>query len=159
MDENAKRSALRLFGYGVYVLGAKDGGEIDAATVNWAMQTSFRPPLVVAGVKKDGRPFALLHRSRHFTLSFLESGQRDLAFAFFKPTRVDGSRLNGFPFEEAPESGAPVLSDALGWIEAKVRHIDDSGDHAVVIGEVTDAAVRRTGKPLSLAELGLTYGG
>lgn len=37
--------------------------------------------------------------------------------------------------------------------------IDETGDHAVVIGEVTNAGVKRQAKPLTLAEMNLNYGG
>jgi flavin reductase (DIM6/NTAB) family NADH-FMN oxidoreductase RutF len=44
-------------------------------------------------------------------------------------------------------------------VEGRVVHIDETGDHAVVIGQVTAAALKREGSPLTLAELGLKYGG
>ncbi|MHB1844709.1 MAG: flavin reductase family protein [Deltaproteobacteria bacterium] len=159
MDDHSKKTALRLFGYGVYVLGTRAGDALDATTVNWVTQASFLPPLVVVGVKKDSRTYALLREGRHFSLSVLESGQKELAFAFFKRTEVSGSRINGLPFELGPESRAPILSDALAWLEAKVRHLDETGDHAVVIAEVVNAGVKREGTPLTLRELGLFYGG
>src|SRR5207244_10217055 len=52
MNEDAKKTALRMIPYGIYVLTADDGsGNVAAATVNWVTQTAFSPPLVVVGVK------------------------------------------------------------------------------------------------------------
>ena len=49
MDEDAKKTALRMIPYGMYVLTSKSE-DVSAATVNWLTQTSFSPPLVlVAG--------------------------------------------------------------------------------------------------------------
>ena len=57
MDADAKKTALRMIPYGIYVLTAEAGdGETAAATVNWVTQTSFDPPLVVIGVKADSGP-------------------------------------------------------------------------------------------------------
>ena len=55
MNEEAKRTALRMIPYGMYILTTKsqDGQEVGAATVNWLTQTSFAPPLVAVGVKAD----------------------------------------------------------------------------------------------------------
>ena len=48
MDQDAKKTALRMIPYGIYVLTADDGnGSVAAATVNWVTQTAFAPPLVV----------------------------------------------------------------------------------------------------------------
>ena len=54
MNQDAKKTALRMIPYGIYVLTADDGkGNVAGATVNWVTQTAFNPPLVVAGVKTD----------------------------------------------------------------------------------------------------------
>ena len=53
MDQDAKKTALRMIPYGMYVLTSKDGKDVSAATVNWLTQTSFAPPLVAMGVKGD----------------------------------------------------------------------------------------------------------
>ena len=45
MDQDAKKTALRMIPYGIYVLTADDGkGNVAAATVNWVTQTAFAPP-------------------------------------------------------------------------------------------------------------------
>ncbi len=88
MDEQtaaAKKTALLMIPYGLYILGAREGDEINAATVNWVTQCSFQPPLVAIGVKRDSHLYAMLQSTPVFSLSFLESGQKDLAFAFFRP--------------------------------------------------------------------------
>src|SRR5262249_49774697 len=46
MDEKAKKQALLMIPYGLFVLGAAHGGKQTAATVNWVTQASFNPPLV-----------------------------------------------------------------------------------------------------------------
>ena len=54
MDADTKKMALRLIPDGIYVLTAKSSDStVPAATMNWATQTSFDPPLVAIGVKAD----------------------------------------------------------------------------------------------------------
>lgn len=154
MDEQAKKTALRMITYGVYVLGVEHEGSIEMATITWLTQSSFSPPQIAMGIKKAGRPFALLAKSRRFAVSILGTGQRDMASAFFKPTTVQAQSVNGFAFAKGP-----VLTDAPAWISGEVVSIDESGDHAVIVGKVTDAGVRQKGDALTLKEMGLSYGG
>ncbi|HVA22965.1 MAG TPA: flavin reductase family protein [Chloroflexota bacterium] len=158
MDDAAKKTALRMIPYGLQVLGVSDGKDMDVASINWTTQVSFQPPLVVIGVKKDSKPFSILKSGRKFALSFLESGQRDLAFAFFKTVAAQDGKFGDYGYEMA-ETGCPIVSDAASWVEAEVVSIDETGDHAAVIGRVVNAGVKREAKPLTLAEMGVNYGG
>lgn len=156
--EAAKKAALLMIPYGLYVLSAKDGDDVSAGTVNWVTQTSFKPPLVAMGVKKDSHLYELLKRTGQFALSFLATGQKDAAFAFFKPTRMEGSTINGLEFE-THETGAPVISSAAAWVEGRVVGEVDAGDHSCVVGEVTNAGLKSETKLLTLEECGVKYGG
>ena len=70
MDENAKKTALRMIPYGLYVLTAEDqDGNLSAATVNWVTQASFEPPLVAVGVKGDSAAHAIIQESGSFALN------------------------------------------------------------------------------------------
>ena len=161
MDEQAevaKKSTLLMIPYGLYVLGTKEGNELDAGTINWLTQCSFKPPLVAMGVKKDSRLYAMLKASGSFSISFLESGQKDLAFAYFRPVKVEGDRIGGHQFE-TQQTGAPILTDAPAWVEGRVVGEVDNGDHSCVVGEVTNAGRRRDAKVLTLEEVGVKYGG
>lgn len=158
MDEAAKKTVLRMIPYGLYVLGVKHGDEMTAATINWVTQSSFAPPLVVMGVKADSGAHALLKNSGEFSLSMLKSGQKDLAFAFFKSVAPEGNTIGGFPFTAAA-NGCPTLDDAAGYVAGKVVQFVEHGDHSVVIGEVTEAKLHEAADALTLKEIGANYGG
>ncbi len=158
MDADAKKTALRMIPYGLYVLGTKDGERLNASTINWVTQASFKPPLLALGIKTDSETFQHLKGSGAFALSILGSGQKDCAFAFFKTAETEGDTINGYRFETL-ETGAPVLLDAPAWVEAKVTDVVERGDHGVVVAEVTAAGVRREAPVLTLAECGVFYGG
>ncbi len=161
MDETAeaaKKTALLMIPYGLYVLGTKQGDEIDAGTVNWVTQCSFKPPLVAMGVKKDSKLYGQLKATGTFALSFLESGQKDVAFAFFRPVKVEGNTISGQEFETA-QTGAPIISSAPAWVEGRIVGEVDTGDHSCMVGEVTNAGLKREAKLLTLEECGVKYGG
>jgi flavin reductase (DIM6/NTAB) family NADH-FMN oxidoreductase RutF len=99
MDPNAKKTALRMIPYGLYVLtAANKDGEVAAATVNWVTQASFAPPLVVVGVKTDSHAHAFIKESKAFALNVLGKGQQAMAFTFFKPATREGQTISGEPF-------------------------------------------------------------
>ena len=160
MDPKDKRTALRAINYGLYVLTTVDGDDVGAAGVNWLSQASFDPPLVMAGVKAGTETEAIIGRSGHFVVNVLGEDQLDVAKAFFRPTVVEGTSLNGYQFRPAPASGAPVLVDLPYWFEARVTDTIDRGDHTVYVAEVIGAGVHdETITPLVLRSTGMAYGG
>jgi flavin reductase (DIM6/NTAB) family NADH-FMN oxidoreductase RutF len=139
MDADIKKSTLRMIPYGLYVLTTEGSdGAISAATVNWATQTSFEPPLVALGVKSDSGAYAGLKSSGTFALNMLGKGQQAMAFAFFKPAQVDGDTISGEPFTKG-ETGAALLTNCPAAIECKVIEIVEKGDHHVILGQVINA--------------------
>ena len=60
MDEDQKKTALRMIPYGIYVLTCEgEDGTVSAATVNWVTQASFKPPLVAVALKADSLAHSL----------------------------------------------------------------------------------------------------
>ena len=167
MNENAKKTALRMVPYGLYVLtGETKGGQIAAATVNWVTQVSFAPPLVVVGVKADSSVHGVIKDAGAFALNMLGKGQQAAAFAFFKPTSVEGGRLNGETYRRGT-TGAPILESLPAFVECTLVATVEKGDHSVFVGEVVDAGLAKElgGRPddavLWLKDLGekTFYGG
>jgi len=166
MNADAKKTALRMIPYGIYVLTADDGKGIAAATVNWVTQTAFAPPLVVVGIKADSGACQVVKTARSFTLNMLAKDQKSLAFAFFKPAEVKDGKLSGQAYRKG-ENGAPILVDAPAAVECRVTGIVEQGDHHIVVGEVTEAHVMKppAGRPddaiLLMKDLGenVFYGG
>lgn len=160
MDPEVKKKTLRLLTYGLYVLTATAGEEVAAGTVNWLSQASFTPPLVMVGVKADSRLHALIERSHRFAVNILAADQKDVASAFFRPSQVEGHRINGYPFEPGPETNAPLLLDLPAWFEARVTDAVKRGDHTVFVAEVVNAGLRRPeARPLVMWDTGWFYGG
>ncbi len=160
MDPQQKKVALRAINYGLYVLTAVDGEEYAAAGVNWLSQASFDPPLVMVAVKSDSDTHAVIQRSGAFAVGVLGDDQLDIGKAFFRTTTVEGDTLNGYRFERAPETGAPLLVDLPYWFEARVTDTVARGDHTVFVAEVVGAGVRtESATPLLLRATGMNYGG
>ena len=142
MDTDAKKTALRMIPYGLFVLTARGkDGRMTAATVNWVTQASFAPPLVAVGVKADSQTHALIDESKEFVLNVIAKGDNPVAFTFFKPAAVDGSTIGGEPFAPGAMVKAPVLDKAPAHLECRVVEAVRRGDHTLFVAEVVDAHV------------------
>jgi flavin reductase (DIM6/NTAB) family NADH-FMN oxidoreductase RutF len=133
MDPNAKKTALRMIPYGLFVLTAakKGGGEVAAATVNWVTQVSFEPPLVAVGVKADSHAHPLIKETKAFALNVLGKGQQALAFTFFKPAELKDGKLSGEAFKPGT-TGSPILANAPAFVECTLEGSVEIGDDATL---------------------------
>jgi flavin reductase (DIM6/NTAB) family NADH-FMN oxidoreductase RutF len=160
MDLEEKKRTLRLMTYGLYVMTARSGEAVAAGAFNWLSQASFNPPLVMAAVKADSHLHTLIEESGKFAVNVLSSAQKELASAFFRPSKIEGDRINGYPFEPGEETGAPWLLDAPACFEAKVTGSVKGGDHTVFVAEVISARLRDgQARPLIMWDTGWFYGG
>ena len=167
MQEQDKKTALRMIPYGLYVLtGRSESGEVAAATINWVTQSAFSPPQVVVGVKADSGAHAIIKETGVFALNILGKEQGPLAYTFFKPVEQEGNTINGEAYHEG-STGAPILDSVPAWLECRLVETVEAGDHSVFVGEVIDAGVSEAleGRPddltLLLKDLGekVFYGG
>lgn len=141
MDNDVKKTALRMIPYGLYVLtGEAKDGRVAAATVNWVTQASFAPPLVAVGVKVDSGAHAIIKEAGAFALNVLKKGQNGLAFNFFKSHERDGDKIGGESFKPG-QTGAPILASAAAFVECKLVDTIEKGDHSLFVGEVVEAGL------------------
>jgi len=166
MDQNMKKTALRMIPYGLFVLTAESKSAVAAATVNWVTQASFTPPLVAVGVKADSGAHAVIKEANAFALNVLGKGQQAMAYTFFKPAEKQGSTISGEAYRPGA-TGSPILANAPAFVECRLVSTVEMGDHSIFVGEVVEAGVAKSpeGRPddatLWLRELGdkVFYGG
>lgn len=158
MDLAEKKKALRLITYGLYVATSRYGDLYGSGTINWLSQSSFDPPLVMAGIKGDSSLHQAISGSRAFAVHIVGKSQKSLATAFFKTARVEGELINGWRFAPGA-TGSPILADAPAYFECRVVDEVRRGDHTIFVGEVVEARVHREEEPLTIRETGMAYGG
>jgi flavin reductase (DIM6/NTAB) family NADH-FMN oxidoreductase RutF len=88
----------------------------------------------------------------------LDRARDDLARLLVKPIHRAGTKLDGVK-HHFEGTGAPILDEALAFLECKVESIEEHGDHAVVVGEVVNAGLIRPGEILTCANIGWQYAG
>ena len=158
MDPDVKKKVLRQISYGMYVVSSAAGDAVSASTVNWLSQASFSPPLVMVGVKKDSGLHEAVEKAKSFAVNVLSADQKQVAEDFFRPSKVEGDKVNGYPFKPGA-TGAPILDEAYSYFECRVTGSIEQGDHSVFVGEVIEAESRKDDKPLEMWATGWFYGG
>lgn len=159
MNQEAKKNLLRKIPYGLFIAGAKAGDELSAGTINWLAQASFQPTLLMVALQGASKLHSLAEASRALAVSFLKKGQQELASDFFRPSVVEGDKINGHRFTLTPQTGSPVIEEALGWVEARVYDIVKRGDHSVFVLEVIEAELGQDGELMLLSDTPWHYGG
>jgi flavin reductase (DIM6/NTAB) family NADH-FMN oxidoreductase RutF len=160
MDLAAKKTVLRHFPYGLYVVTVAYGGEDHAMTANWVTQAAFEPPMVAVSVENTSRTIGLIRDAHYFAVNVLAAGQREVAGKLGRSSAKAPDKLKGVKTRPAPLSKSPILADAVGWVECRAVASLPAGDHTLVLGEVVEAGVERGDTPaLTLQETGFKYSG
>lgn len=158
MDESAKRTALRMIPYAIFLATTRYEEEVRAFIGTWLSQASFEPPMVVMCVKKESWSIDIIKKSKIVAVSIFGEGQKELARKFLRRVSCESGKLNDVPYELG-KAGAPVLIDVPAYFECKVVNIIEGGDHDVLLCEVIEAKVRRIENSLTTTITGWKYGG
>jgi flavin reductase (DIM6/NTAB) family NADH-FMN oxidoreductase RutF len=132
---------------GVYVVGVSDGRRTNAFTASSVVPVSFKPVMVAVAVGNEHASRPVLHSGRAFTISVLKRGQVDLASHFGTVSGRNANKLAEVRWRPGL-SGAPILVDALAYVECELASLVSAGDHELVLGRVIDGGVLATGEPL-----------
>ncbi len=158
MDEATKKEALRLFTYGLYAITTGDEQQRNAFTANWVSQVSFDPPLVVLSIENDSVSLPIIRRTGLFAVNVYASDQRDLAGLLGKSFDKHPEKLENLTFG-ADETGCPVLSAGLAYVECRVRNEMLAGDSTLLLAQVENATVLRRAEPLTMLAAGFKHAG
>ncbi len=145
IPSEAFRDAMRHFPAGVTLVTIKAGDELHGLTVSAFASVSPEPPLVLVMIDQRHRAYQLLERpGAVFAVSFLGEDQMELSnrFAWLK----DEDRFDAGRWTRAA-TGAPVLSDAVAWLDCTIHSRHAAGSHTVYIGEVQASSVARPDQP------------
>ncbi len=162
--DRLRRRVLWKMPSGLYVVGATDNAERrNAMTLNWATQVSFDPKWLGIGVERTAFTHELIDAGRVFALNLVDREDRAIVRRFTKPVDVDldAKTLNGFPYVDGPLTGAPVLAQAVAYVECEVRQTVEVGNHTLFLGEVVNAAFLKDEEApvLRMEDTRMNYGG
>ena len=135
------------FASGVTIMTTTAAGRMHGMTVSAFASQSLDPLLILVSVERSTEMHKLVMLSRAFAINIL-GDQAEGTARFF----ADNARLQGPEFVEGAYhvgvSGAPLLNEAVAYLEATVESTLEAGDHSVIVGRVTALDVRSEAQPL-----------
>jgi flavin reductase (DIM6/NTAB) family NADH-FMN oxidoreductase RutF len=148
VDPAEFRRIMGQFATGVTVVTTRHGDSLHGMTVNAFCSLSLQPILVVVCIDKRARSHDLIVASGAFAVSILAHDQQTLSdrFAGRHGPELDDDRFRGVAFR-SEATGAPILEHTLAWLDCRLRHSTDGGDHTIFVGEVAEAGAS-DGEPL-----------
>jgi flavin reductase (DIM6/NTAB) family NADH-FMN oxidoreductase RutF len=153
MDEHMAE-ALGSLTTGIYVLTTGHLDEPYGMVVSWVSPVSYDPPLVSAAIRTNRFLHDLIIRFDRFGLNVLASGEEEPMKAFKKsPPEARFGSLELF----AGNTGAPILKEALAWLDCRLVETVRPGDHTLFIGRIEDGRRMRAGAPFTSLEYGHAY--
>ncbi|MBW4436086.1 MAG: flavin reductase family protein [Pleurocapsa minor GSE-CHR-MK-17-07R] len=149
MDANAMRETLRLWASGVSVVTTAHEGRRAGMTVSAFNSLSLDPPQILVCLSKDASTAQVIQQSGIFAVNILGADQAEISnrFAGRVPLATPEDRFDGLE-TSTHVTGAPVLADAIGWLDCRISEVHDGHSHWIVVG-----SVQATGKGSSSAPL------
>jgi len=161
--DRLRRRVLWSFPSGLYIVGSRAGERRNGMTLNWATQVSFDPKLLAISVEREAFTHELISEGEVFVVNTIDRQDRAIVRKSSKPVDVDTAAmtLNGFPFHDGAATGAPVLDQAVAFVECQVRQAIDLGGHTLFVGEIVNAAFQKAEETpvLRMEDTRMSYGG
>lgn len=142
------RGCFGMFATGITVVTV--GGQARCGmTANSFTSVSLDPPLVLVCVVHDAGIHRAILSEGMFAISVLAAHQEPVARHFADRARPRGEReFETVRWEPGPVTGAPIVADALAWIECGLAAVYDGGDHSIFLGSVLDKGKGEPGDAL-----------
>jgi flavin reductase (DIM6/NTAB) family NADH-FMN oxidoreductase RutF len=158
-DDPAKHlaAALGRIPSGIFVLTVTHGGAETGMLASWVQQCSFKPPRLTVAIAPARDVGKLLAPGVGFTLNVLESSQTDMVAHFGKGFAAGEDAFRGLTVQRHP-GRAPVLTEALAYLECSVVGRAPAGDHDLFIADITAGRLLDDGQPMvHIRKNGLHY--
>lgn len=147
IDPQDFKMALSHWASGVTVLTSMQGEQRVGITASSFSSLSLEPPRVLVCVAKRLFTHQVINESGMFAVNVLTTKQLDwgMLFAGMLPEQED--RFAGIDVQTAI-TGSPILPDVLCWLDCRLAHAFDGGDHSIFVGDVVAAGTAGTGDPI-----------
>ena len=142
------RQAMGGFATGVTVITvAEAGGEVHGMTANALTSVSLEPLLVLVCVDHRAKTRAQLKEKKRFGINVLSAKQRAISEFYARSTEAHQHAEEAGARFDRTSHGTPVLQEALAFLECRLQHEHEAGDHTIFLAEVEEVVIR-DGEPL-----------
>ena len=128
------RKALRHFPAGVTIVTIRTGERTHGLTVSAFASVSAEPPLIMVIIENRHKAYSMLQEPEAvFAVNILGEDQSELSNRFAWVKDEDRFALGDW---STGVTGAPVLVDALAWLDCRIHARYPAGSHTIYVGEV-----------------------
>lgn len=140
IEESEFRRILGHWATGVAIATARgpDGAPC-GLTANAFSSLSLDPPLVLVCVERSADTHDCIRAAGTFAINILDESAERLARRFGMDEMTD--KFEGVAYRVGT-TGAPLLENALAWMECRLHAEHPGGDHTIFIGEVVGGDAR-----------------
>lgn len=149
-------AALGRIPSGIFILTASQGDQKTGMLASWIMQCSFEPPMVTVAIQKDRYLVDWLRRGARVAVNILSEDEKNMISHFGRGFDPGAPAFAGL--ELLSDVEAPVLADALGYLEGSVSGTLETGDHVVFSVSCENGKMLCDGQPMThIRKNGLSY--
>ena len=155
------KSLLKYKNYDVHSITTMCEGNYNANIATWVMQTAMGGKTLCVALYKVDYTIELVRASNILNINLLHTGQTSLINKLGRRSGKENNKFKNLKFE-FDNRGCPYLTEAIGYIQCKVLHSTDAGDHELFVCEVQKQVVLNPEKEVMtnnfLREKGLVRG-
>ena len=125
--------------YGMCIISAKKGNEINGCIINTVFQVTPEPPVIAVSLSKQNLTSDFISSSRCFAVSILSvDAPLDFISKFGFRTGKIFNKFEGINYKTV-QTGAPIITDySVAFIEAEVINSIDVISHTLFIAKVVN---------------------
>jgi 3-hydroxy-9,10-secoandrosta-1,3,5(10)-triene-9,17-dione monooxygenase reductase component len=143
-DAATYRTVLGHFATGVVIVTAIDGDEPVGMACNSFTSVSLEPPLVLFCAAKSSTTWPRIQAAGKWAANILDDDGEEVCRLFAQKGADRFAQIAYTP----GRTGAPILEDALAYVDCETLVEHDAGDHVIVVGKVVELGHQHGGKPL-----------
>jgi flavin reductase (DIM6/NTAB) family NADH-FMN oxidoreductase RutF len=146
IDHSEFRRVLGHYATGVAILtSCQPDGRPCGLTINSLSSVSLEPTLVLVCIDHTSESHECIRAAGYYAINVLGDRRGETLARRFATWGVE-DKFRGVAFH-TEMTGAPILDDALAWIDCRIRDAYPGGDHTIFVAEVV-AGDARDGTPL-----------
>jgi 3-hydroxy-9,10-secoandrosta-1,3,5(10)-triene-9,17-dione monooxygenase reductase component len=143
-DAASLRTVLGHFATGVAIITAVDGEEPVGMACNSFTSVSLEPQLVLFCAAKSSSTWPRIQAAEKWAANILNQDAEEVCRLFAQKGADRFARVA----YTIGRTGAPILEEALAFVDCETIAEHDAGDHVIVVGRVLELGFAPEGKPL-----------
>jgi 3-hydroxy-9,10-secoandrosta-1,3,5(10)-triene-9,17-dione monooxygenase reductase component len=143
-DPAAMRTVLGHFATGIAIITATDGDQPVGMACNSFTSVSLEPQLVLFCAAKSSTTWPHIQTAQKWAANILTDEGEAICRLF---AEKGADRFAHLAYTRG-RSGAPLLDEAIAFVDCETVAEHDAGDHVIVVGNVIELGYASDAKPL-----------